>query len=161
LKGKRDRAMLAVMIGCGLRREEVARLRFEDIRQREGRWVIVDLRGKHGRVRSIPMPGWAKAAIDQWAASAEIHASSVRGSPSLFDRISDFGFSYTEAATASDPAMPTSSSPAGKGVKFRNVSTTGSQILVFFRAAGFLPLNIWDHYCPANDLDPSGKSNCC
>jgi hypothetical protein len=39
--------------------------------------VIVDLRGKHGRVRSIPMPGWAKAAIDQWAASAEISAAPV------------------------------------------------------------------------------------
>jgi site-specific recombinase XerD len=77
LKGRRDRAMLAIMIGCGLRREEVARLRFEDIRQREGRWVIVDLRGKHGRVRSIPMPGWAKAAIDQWAASAEISSGAV------------------------------------------------------------------------------------
>jgi hypothetical protein len=39
--------------------------------------VIVDLRGKHGRVRSIPMPGWAKAAIDQWAASAEISVGLV------------------------------------------------------------------------------------
>jgi integrase len=77
LKGRRDRAMLTVMIGCGLRRDELARLRFEDIRQREGRWVIVDLRGKHGRVRSIPMPGWAKAAIDQWSASAEISAGPV------------------------------------------------------------------------------------
>jgi integrase len=34
LKGRRDRAMLALMIGCGLRREEVARLRLEDVRQR-------------------------------------------------------------------------------------------------------------------------------
>jgi integrase len=67
------------MIGCGLRREEVARLRFEDFRQREGRWVIVDLRGKHGRVRSIPMPGWAKTAIDQWASSAEISTARIPG----------------------------------------------------------------------------------
>jgi integrase len=65
------------MIGCGLRRAEVARLRWEDVRQREPRWVIVDLRGKHGRVRSIRMPGWAKAAIDQWAAAAEISTGSV------------------------------------------------------------------------------------
>jgi site-specific recombinase XerD len=37
LKGKRDRALLAVMIGCGLRRNEVAELTFEQIQQREGR----------------------------------------------------------------------------------------------------------------------------
>jgi integrase len=69
--------MLAVMIGCGLRREEVARLRFRDIGQREGRWVVLDLRGKHGRVRSVPMPSWAKAAIDEWAAAAEISEGAV------------------------------------------------------------------------------------
>jgi site-specific recombinase XerD len=87
LKGQRDRAMLALMIGCGLRREEVARLRFEDVRQREGRWVIVDLRGKHGRVRSIPMPGWAKAAIDQWASAAEISTGPVFRGVNKGDRL--------------------------------------------------------------------------
>src|SRR5207248_1352564 len=40
LKGKRDRALLAVMIGCGLRREESALLTLEHIQQREARWVI-------------------------------------------------------------------------------------------------------------------------
>jgi integrase len=64
LKGKRDRALLAVLIGCGLRRSEAAALTFAHIQQREGRWVIVDLIGKHGRVRSVPMPSWAKVAID-------------------------------------------------------------------------------------------------
>ena len=87
LKGRRDRAMLALMIGCGLRREEVARLRFEDVRQREGRWVIVDLRGKHGRVRSIPMPGWAKAAIDQWAAAAGISTGALFRGVNKGDRV--------------------------------------------------------------------------
>jgi site-specific recombinase XerD len=47
LKGRRDRAILAVMIGCGLRREEVARLQLADVQQRDGRWCIVDIRGKH------------------------------------------------------------------------------------------------------------------
>ena len=70
LKGKRDRAILAVMIGCGLRRDEVARLAFANVRQLDGRWCVADLRGKHGRVRTVPMPAWAKAAIDQWAAAA-------------------------------------------------------------------------------------------
>src|SRR5947209_16291570 len=55
-KGLRDRAMLAVLLGCGLRRSEVAALTFKHIQQRNGRWCIVDLVGKHGRVRTIPMP---------------------------------------------------------------------------------------------------------
>src|SRR5215831_10915268 len=72
LKGRRDRAILAVMIGCGLRREEVARLQAQDVQQRDGRWCIVDIRGKHGRIRTVPMPSWAKVAIDEWTAAAEI-----------------------------------------------------------------------------------------
>lgn len=67
LKGLRDRALLAIMLGCGLRRSEAADLRFDHIQQRDGRWAIVDIVGKGGRVRTVPMPGWAKAAVDEWA----------------------------------------------------------------------------------------------
>ena len=40
IKGKRDKAILAVMLGCGLRRDEVVTLIVEHLQQREGRWVI-------------------------------------------------------------------------------------------------------------------------
>jgi site-specific recombinase XerD len=70
LKGKRDRAMLALLVGCGLRRRELAELEIQDIQQREGRWVIVDLEGKHGRIRSVPVPPWVKVAIDDWLSAA-------------------------------------------------------------------------------------------
>jgi integrase/recombinase XerD len=70
LKGARDRALLAVLIGTGIRRSEAAALTFEHLQQREGRWVIVNLIGKGKRVRSVPMPSWAKAAVDHWAAKA-------------------------------------------------------------------------------------------
>ena len=50
LKGLRDRAILAVLLGCGLRRSEAANLSFTHLQQRDGRWCIVDLVGKHGRV---------------------------------------------------------------------------------------------------------------
>ena len=67
LKGKRDRAILALMIGCGLRRNEVAELTFDHIQMREARWVIVDMLGKHGRDRSVPKPAFSKDAIDVWS----------------------------------------------------------------------------------------------
>lgn len=77
LKGLRDRALLAVLIGCGLRREEAAHLTFEHIQQRDGRWVIVDIIGKRNRVRSVPMPAWTKVLIDVWAHAAELDAGHV------------------------------------------------------------------------------------
>src|ERR1700690_3147501 len=77
-KGLRDRAMLAVLLGCGLRRSEVAALTLRHIQQRDNRWGIVDLVGKHGRVRTIPMPTWVKGAIDAWTAAASVNAGHVR-----------------------------------------------------------------------------------
>jgi integrase len=65
-KGLRDRAIIAVLLGCALRRSEVAALTMVHVQQRDGRWCIVDLYGKHGRVRTIPMPVWTKVAIDAW-----------------------------------------------------------------------------------------------
>ena len=49
---------------------DLAGLGFDAIAQREGRWAIVDLVGKHGGVRTVPMPSWAKAGLDRWAAAA-------------------------------------------------------------------------------------------
>src|ERR1017187_10341021 len=65
-KGLRDRAIIAVLLGCGLPRSEVAALTMGHIQQRDGRWCIIDLLGKHGRVRTVPVPAWVKVAIDAW-----------------------------------------------------------------------------------------------
>lgn len=72
LKGLRDRAILAVMLGGGLRRSEVAKLTIDRIQQRDGRWVIVDLVGKGNRVRTVPIPSWTKKAIDDYLAAVDI-----------------------------------------------------------------------------------------
>jgi integrase len=71
-KGLRDRAIIAVLLGCGLRRSEVSALTLKHIQQRDGRWCIVDLVGKHGRVRTVPMPTWVKVAIDTWTSPAGV-----------------------------------------------------------------------------------------
>ena len=76
-KGLRDRAILAVLLGCGLRRSEVANLTMAHVQQRDGRWCIVDLHGKHGRVRTVPMPAWVKVAIDAWTNSARVAAGPI------------------------------------------------------------------------------------
>jgi len=69
-KGLRDRAILAVLLGCGLRRSEVASLTFRHVQQRDGRSCIVDLKGKHGRIRTAPIPIWVKIAIDAWTSAS-------------------------------------------------------------------------------------------
>ena len=72
LKGKRDYVILALLVGCALRRQELASLNIEAIQLREGRWVIIDLRGKGGRIRTVAVPIWVKQGIDVWMAAARI-----------------------------------------------------------------------------------------
>jgi site-specific recombinase XerD len=72
MKGKRDRAIIAVLAGCGLRRSEVAQLNITDIQKRDDRWVIVDLYGKGGHIRTVPVPDWVKAAIEYWTTAAQV-----------------------------------------------------------------------------------------
>jgi Phage integrase family len=60
LRGKRDRAILALLIGCGLRRADLVGLRTEDFQIREERCVIADLVGKGKHIRTVPVPLWAK-----------------------------------------------------------------------------------------------------
>jgi site-specific recombinase XerD len=73
----RDHAMLAVLIGCGLRRGELLALKLTSIQQREEQWVMADLVGKGGHVRTVPMPTWVKAAVDAWTAAAGVTEGTV------------------------------------------------------------------------------------
>ena len=61
--GLRDRAILALLVGCGLRRAEILSLEVNQIQQREGRWVIPDLVGKGSQSREDrfdPVPDTAR-----------------------------------------------------------------------------------------------------
>src|SRR5262249_5152244 len=92
-KGKRDRALLALLLGCGLRRQELAGLRIEEIQQRDGRWCIVDLAGKGNRIRTVRMPVWAKAAVDDWLAAAGFSDGPVLGAVNKGGQITGQGMS--------------------------------------------------------------------
>lgn len=100
LKGLRDRAILAVMIGAGLRRSEVAALTFENIAQRDARWVIVDLIGKGNRVRSVPIPSWTKQAIDEWADAARLAQSNDLSQGNVFRSIHKGNYITGDSMTA-------------------------------------------------------------
>jgi site-specific recombinase XerD len=77
LKGKRDRAILAILLGCGLRRRELADFDFTHLQRREEHWAIVDLVGKGGHIRTVPMPDWVKTILDEWIRAAELHAGKI------------------------------------------------------------------------------------
>jgi len=72
LKGLRDRAILAIFLGTGLRCSELNSLTIEHVQQRNGRWVVVNLNGKRNKRRTVGMPAWTKAAIDTWTTAAGI-----------------------------------------------------------------------------------------
>lgn len=72
-KGKRDKALLSLLLACGLRRRETTTLRLRDLEQREGRWAIVDLIGKGGHIRTVPIPDWVREQLEDWIIAAGIN----------------------------------------------------------------------------------------
>src|SRR6202171_6478479 len=72
MRAKRDYAMLAMLFACGFRRSELVGLELDEIQIRQGHWAVVDLIGKGGHVRTVPIPEWVKAALDQWVVAARV-----------------------------------------------------------------------------------------
>jgi integrase len=93
LKGKRDRALLAVLLACGLRRHEAVSLEMRHIQQREEHWAIIDLHGKAGHTRTVPIPYWVKAVLDQWTDAANITSGRV------FRRVNKAGAAWGTGTT--------------------------------------------------------------
>ena len=55
---------------------ELLSLNVRSIQTREEHWVVADLQGKAGHIRTIPIPNWVKDAIDQWMSVSGITESS-------------------------------------------------------------------------------------
>jgi site-specific recombinase XerD len=77
MRAKRDYAMLAMLFGCGFRRSELVGLELDDIQMRQGHWAVVDLIGKGGHIRTVPIPNWVKTALDQWTAAAGVREGRI------------------------------------------------------------------------------------
>jgi len=77
MRAKRDYAMLAMLFGCGFRRSELVGLEFDDIQMRQGHWAVVDLIGKGGHIRTVPIPAWVKTALDQWTRAAGVKGGKI------------------------------------------------------------------------------------
>ncbi|MGA3033569.1 MAG: tyrosine-type recombinase/integrase [Terracidiphilus sp.] len=77
LRDKRNRAVLAMLVSCGLRRAEIVTVRVEDFELREEHWVLADLVGKGGHMRTVPVPAWVKATVDIWTKSAELEGGAL------------------------------------------------------------------------------------
>lgn len=93
LKGKRDRALLALLLACGLRRREVTTLRLRDLEQREGHWAIVDMIGKGGHIRTVPIPDWVREQLEDWIMAAGIQDGKIFRKVDRLDRIWGEGLS--------------------------------------------------------------------
>ncbi len=85
MKGRRDLALLAILVACGLRRHEAVELNISHLQQREDHWAIVDLVGKAAHIRTIPVPVWVKDLIEDW-----LHAAGI-SSGRIFRRVSRAG----------------------------------------------------------------------
>jgi site-specific recombinase XerD len=93
LRDKRDKAILAILVGCGLRRAELVALKVEDFQVREEHCVIADLIGKGKHIRTVPVPAWVKQTVDAWTSAAEIKAGII------FRRINRMGKLWGDGLT--------------------------------------------------------------
>lgn len=82
----RDKALLAVLMGAGLRRDEICTIRVESFRKVRATWALADLIGKGGKRRSVPIADWCAILIEQWLIHATLPPDSF-----LFPRFSQRG----------------------------------------------------------------------
>jgi site-specific recombinase XerD len=93
MRAKRDYAMLAMLFGYGFRRSELVGLELGDIQMRQGHWAVVDLIGKGAHIRTVPIPNWVKAALDQWTQAAGVSEGKVFRAVARLGRVWGYGIS--------------------------------------------------------------------
>jgi site-specific recombinase XerD len=64
----------AIVLGAW---RELAELTLKNIQQRDERWAIVDLMGKGGHIRTVPLPSWIKVILDEWLCAGGIDSGKL------------------------------------------------------------------------------------
>lgn len=88
IKGKRDRAILDLMLFAGLRRDEVAHLQLPDFRQEQGRWWLV-ITGKGQQTRRVKVHDTLCQSVNEWLVVS--NKKLVEGEGYLFEGINKWG----------------------------------------------------------------------
>jgi integrase len=73
----RNRALLAMLCGCALRRAELVSLQCSHLQRFDGRLCITDLEGKGRRVRSVPLNLWTAELLTEWLTAGAIQTGPV------------------------------------------------------------------------------------
>lgn len=96
LAGRRDYCLFAVLLGCGLRRSEAAGLMCDQIQRRADRLCIVDILGKGGRMRTLPLPTFSWEGVEAWAreVGSGYLLRSITRKGVLGERLDDTGVQY-------------------------------------------------------------------
>ncbi len=92
LRDLRNQAVIAMLLGCGLRRAELVAVKIEDLELREDHWVLADLVGKGRHMRTIPVPGWVKSVVDTWANAAKLQDGTLFRAIGKAGRVQGRGF---------------------------------------------------------------------
>ena len=113
LQGKSSRRcrMLAVALAIG------------DIQQRDRRWAIVDLRGKHGRIRAVASAAWIKLAVDLWCEGAGLSGGWVLRAMNRYGQTTGQAVP-SEAALAAGQKGSTAATMAAPTVRHHSVVAT-------------------------------------
>jgi len=73
--GGRDLCVLALLMGCGLRRAEAVDILTSQLKLHNSKYLLTNLNGKGGRVRSVSAPAWAAQLIENWKLMLPMPAS--------------------------------------------------------------------------------------
>ena len=67
-------------------------VRIEDLQLREDHWILADLIGKGGHVRTVPVPAWVKVTVDAWLKSANLASGTLFRSVAKTGKVWGSGF---------------------------------------------------------------------
>ena len=95
-RGKRDGGVLALLLGCGLRRAEACALATAQIEWHGETMLIRNIKGKGGRIRSVSVPAWAQSLIQDWR--KEVDSAQTDRLLRSIDRSGTIGPSLSPAA---------------------------------------------------------------